>query len=73
MYICNDCNHVFEDVKIITEHHPYGMGSAEERFYVCPNCDSTSFNKAERCSRCGEYVEELRDGLCDICYDDMFN
>lgn len=72
MYICNNCGEVFEDCKIIEEHHPYGMGTATENWYVCPYCEDTSFSEAEQCEMCGEFVTELNDGLCDVCYGDMY-
>lgn len=71
MYICNDCEEVFEEPKHIEEHHPYGMGYATETFAVCPCCGG-DFQEAEECSRCGEYVAELQDGLCEICYSEMY-
>lgn len=71
MYICEECESVFEEPKIIEEHHPYGMGYATEEWAVCPHCESTDYTEAKRCKRCGEYFAELDDGLCDICYDDM--
>ena len=72
MYICNECGEVFDEPKIIEEHHPYGMGYAVEEFAVCPYCDG-GFQEAEQCERCGEYVAELEDGLCDICYSEMYD
>ena len=72
MYICNNCGETFEDCKIIVEHHPYGMTSATEYWSVCPHCESTDFAEAKKCERCGEYVAELEDGLCDVCYGDMY-
>jgi hypothetical protein len=71
MYICNSCGELFEECEIVEEHHPYGEGSAVEVWVVCPHCGDNDFDKAEKCSRCGEYVAETYDGLCDICYDDM--
>ena len=73
MYICNDCEEVFDEPKIIEEHHPYGMGYAIEEFVVCPHCKDTDIQEAEQCGRCGNYVAELEDGLCDICHSDMFD
>ena len=71
MYICNDCGAVFEEPKIIEEHHPYGMGYATEYWAVCSCCGDTDIQEAEECCRCGEYVAELHEGMCDICYDEM--
>lgn len=70
MYICNECGAVFDDPKTYYEHHPYGMGYAEEKWLVCPYCYG-DFQEAEQCEECGEYVAELEDGLCDICHSDM--
>lgn len=72
MYICNNCGEAFEDYKTIEEHHPYGMGTAAEKWAVCPYCNDTDFDKAKQCDRCGELVAELEDGLCDCCYGDMY-
>lgn len=72
MYICNNCGEKFEDCKIVKEHHPYGMGTAAEEWYVCPHCEDTDFYEAEQCELCGEFVSELHDGLCDCCYGDMY-
>ena len=71
MFICEDCGYVFEEPKTIEEHHPYGMGYATEQLAVCPHCRSYNFDEAKQCDRCGEYVAELHDGLCDICYSDL--
>ena len=73
MYICNNCEEVFEKPKIYYEHHPYGMGYAEERWVVCPHCGEADFEEAKECKRCGEYVAELEDGLCDVCYSEMYD
>ncbi len=72
MYICNSCGAIFEECKIIEEHHPYGMGTAAEEWYVCPECEDNDFDKAHQCTRCGEYVAEIEDGLCNVCWDDMY-
>lgn len=72
MYICNCCGAVFETPAVYEEHHPYGMTSATEYFSVCPDCGETDFDDAKKCKRCGEFVAELDDGLCDCCYGDMY-
>ena len=72
MYYCEACESVFEHCKVIRERHPYGMGSATEEWGVCPYCESTHIDEAEKCSMCGEYVGKLEDGLCDCCYGDMY-
>lgn len=71
MYICEDCGEVFEEPKTFYESH--GLDSPPyEQWSVCPNCSSTNYKEAHECSRCGEYAANLEDGLCDICYEDMY-
>lgn len=72
MYICECCENTFEEPKTIEEPHPYGMGYATEKWAVCPHCESTNFDEAVKCERCGEYAAELDGGLCDVCYGDMY-
>ena len=72
MYICNECGEIFSDHKIIREPRPYGMGVAYEEFGVCPHCDSDDWSEAEQCERCGEYIAELEDDLCDECHGEMY-
>ena len=72
MFICENCEKVFEEAKTIYESHPYGMGYAREEFSVCPYCEATEIVKAKECEHCGEFVAETTDGLCDICYEDMY-
>lgn len=72
MYICNNCEAVFETSAVYEEHHPYGMTSATEYFAVCPHCEDTDFDEAKKCERCGEYFAELDEGLCDCCHGDMY-
>ena len=72
MYICVECEKVFEEPKIIEEHHPYGDTYATEYFGVCPYCKG-DIQEAEECSRCGEWVFETEDGLCEICYGDLYD
>lgn len=71
MFICRECEAIFDEPKTIEEHHPYGMTYATEYWDVCPQCESTDFTEAKQCERCGSLVPELDEGLCDICYDDM--
>ena len=72
MYYCEDCESVFEETKVIEEHHPYGMTTATEEWYVCPHCESTNYIEGEECEMCGAVVNELRNGLCDCCHGDMY-
>lgn len=73
MFICEDCENIFTESKVILEHHPYGMGYASEEIYVCPHCNSTAIAEAVKCKRCGEYFVELpEDDICDLCYGEMY-
>ena len=75
MIICNNCGETFceDDIAEYEEHHPYGMGYAVETFYLCPYCKDTDIQEAKICSKCGDYVAETREGLCDVCYSDMYD
>ena len=72
MYICNSCGAVFSTPDTHEDHHPYGMGTAAETWSVCPSCRDTDFDEAQKCERCGEYVAELEDDLCELCWDEMY-
>lgn len=72
MFICNSCGAVFSTPDTHEDHHPYGMGYATERWSVCPSCGDNDFTEAEQCERCGEYVAETEDGLCEECYKEEY-
>ncbi len=72
MFICHSCGEVFSDPETKKEYHPYGMGYAAEDWSVCPCCGDNDFDEAKVCSHCGECVEETTDGLCDICYEELY-
>ena len=65
MWICNECNHKFEEVKWkkICFEDEYGVGSLfDSRNYtnvqVCPSCDSREIEELEKCCNCEEYFKE---------------
>ena len=73
MYLCLDCNELFEDPRFYSESHdldtpPY------ETWWGCPSCAGV-YVEAERCSECGEWITgeyiELKDGtvICENCYE----
>lgn len=72
MFYCTECESVFEECKILKEQHPYGMGTATEEWAVCPYCGSTHIGEAKKCESCGEFFPELEEGLCEVCYGDMY-
>jgi hypothetical protein len=72
MYICNNCGETFTEFEQTEEYHPYGNGYAAEKWAVCPYCKSNNFDEAKKCKRCGEYVAELKEGLCDCCYGELY-
>lgn len=72
MYICNNCGATFDEYAIEEEYHPYGNSYAVEKWAVCPCCGESDFDEAKKCKCCDEYVAELKDGLCDCCYGDLY-
>ncbi len=72
MFICNNCEAVFEDYKIIKDPRPYGMGEVYEEYAVCPHCKDTDISEAKECERCGNFRAELEDGLCEVCHGDLY-
>lgn len=71
MYICIDCERLFDQFETVEEARPYGEGSAAEKWAVCPHCSSSNIEEAVKCENCGEYTVELTDGLCSYCYEDI--
>ena len=71
---CERCGEIFSEneMEIIEEHHPYGNGYATEKWGACPYCNDTDIREAKQCSRCGEYVAETKDDMCDVCYEEMY-
>ena len=71
MYICNECKEVFEEYDVLYQPLPYGMGSAYEKWHICPYCGDNDFEEAEECEFCGEWVakESMTGGLCKDCYE----
>ena len=71
MYICTQCNHIFEEGegKVIKENQGECFGyPAVESYTVCPICEG-EYEEAVRCSICEEYhlEEDLTNGICDTC------
>lgn len=73
MYICLDCDELFEEPKRYVETHgldypPY------ETWKGCPYCGGV-YEDAQECSRCGNWITGdcvYVDGLvvCDNCYEE---
>lgn len=77
MYICTQCNHIFEEgeAKTIKQNQGECFGfPAYEDFSVCPMCEG-EYEKAVKCSICEEYhlEEDLTNGICDDCLDKEVN
>ena len=73
MYICTQCNHIFEEGerKVVHENQGECFGfPATESFSVCPICEG-EYEEAVKCSICEEYYleEDLTNGICDECLD----
>ena len=74
MYICVDCNYVFDTPETHTEDFGYdteiGHRSACQEYDVCPNCGSDCLRKACECEGCGDWFlkDEMVDDYCYDCY-----
>lgn len=74
MFFCNGCGQTFEECKVIEEHHPYGMSTAVEEWAVCPFCNYSDIDEAEKCNRCDTYFpeSEMHNGLCEHCWEELY-
>lgn len=73
MYICTQCNHIFEEgeQRIVREKQGEYFGfPAYEEYSICPVCGG-QYDEATDCSICGEchLEEDLTNGICDECLD----
>lgn len=59
MFICKDCEAVFETARRYVE--PHG-----ERYYGCPYC-AGAYDRAAECIICGEYKADTYVGICREC------
>jgi len=69
MYICRDCDYVFEKPARWKESIGEYWGTVVyESMVGCPRCLG-EFDDADQCVGCGEYlvVGTLEDGLCEEC------
>ena len=73
MFKCKECGHIFKDGEqaIWSEHHPYGMGYAEETFCGCPICKG-DYEETTPCLICGSanLEDDLINGVCQDCIDE---
>ena len=73
MYLCLNCDNLFEDSRQYIDRH--GLDSPPyEEYFGCPKC-AGAYVETVRCDECdewiiGEYIE-LKNGtvFCDQCYD----
>lgn len=75
MFKCTECGFVFEEPKTWEEGRGEFWGfPCTETVRGCPVCED-DFLEAFRCKRCrGWFFEdELNDGYCECCYDELFN
>ena len=73
MYICLDCDTIFETPRQYIETH--GLDTPPyEAYWGCPKCGGAYIETYE-CDRCGQYIVgdyiEFDNGLriCDDCYE----
>lgn len=72
MFICNDCNRLFEEANVIADKHEFWGERCYEYSSYCPYCGSEKYGIAARCDYCFEYVDQRdiihRDDMnIDIC------
>lgn len=75
-FICNECGRVFSGDDSGTEEflHTEVRPHFVERYVVCPDCGSASYDDAVECCRCGEprREEDLLGGYyCADCMADL--
>lgn len=74
MYLCLNCNKLFENPIPIHEYHDELDDNQVEQYYGCPHCRSNDYVETIQCDLCGEYVTDvyvkLKDGTvaCSDCY-----
>ena len=77
MYKCIECDTVFEEgeeaVWRESRGEYWGVPCFEEET-GCPKCKG-DYAEAVRCKRCEKWCfeDELNDGLCECCYDELFD
>lgn len=66
MYYCNNCNDTFENYDTIDDLiGEYCGENAYETWLVCPHCNESDFDEAERCQNCSEWTNDV------ICVDKL--
>lgn len=72
MYLCLDCDNIFEEPKFYIETH--GLDSPPyETWWGCPKC-AGAYTEAMHCDECGDWISgeyiELKNGfvICRKCY-----
>ena len=74
-YRCCDCGAVFDDPATWEESRGEFWGfPCTETMSGCPECEG-DYEEAFRCTRCGEWCfeDELDDGLCKDCQEELDN
>ena len=74
MYKCVDCETVFEEPATWEEDRGEFWGvPCTEKVSGCPKCKG-DYDEVFQCQRCEEWCfeDELTDGFCEICHDELF-
>jgi len=69
MYICLECGQAFETPRVVREWHSELPGLNYETITECPACQSTNYEPADTCRKCGAYISKSQagSGLCPDC------
>ena len=77
MLRCIDCGKIFDDddVAVWEESRGEFWGvPCSETVSGCPHCQG-DYEQVTTCKRCDKWCseDELTNGYCDLCYDELFN
>lgn len=73
MYICNNCDEVFDepvDTYCEETYYSHGLKTVEIGGLACPFCESGDFQESIDCVFCGN---ESKEGVCEKCLQKQAN
>lgn len=67
MYICRDCKGYFTTPSKFGDGFPHAFGVERYSSELCPYCESTDYDYAVECPKCGRDMKLPEDKLCTGC------